>query len=120
MSSCSEIVALLCRWKNYAAALAKPQPRATFRFQISLHDYFVSVLKKATLLTRRQRDGISSPPRQFEQASPRLAILSRHRATRQKISRSHVAAIARVMGQHLPYCPVHQVERRKAQPHRLN
>ena len=99
------------RSKHDASALAESNARVSRLLTESTHDDFIAILKKSSLGSITERDGLSAAPGAFKQTATRFLRRARDRARAEQIANAHVATVGCVMREQLCGRPEHVAER---------
>src|SRR6478672_384742 len=103
------------RGLNATAALAEADANVSLARTLAADDHLVAVLEKAAGLVA-DVERLRAPPGDLEQAAERVARRTGDRAAGEEVSRPKVAAVARVVRDHLRGRPVHVGEPCPAHP----
>src|SRR5690349_11908944 len=87
-------------------ALPEPDPHRSLPFRVSPHGDFVAVLEECALLAGGEGEGLGAAPGELEEAAAVLAVGARDGAAGEEVAGVEVAAVARVVGEHLGRGPV--------------
>ena len=89
-----------------ASALTEADALEARAFTITAQDHLIAILQKAPLFAARQLNRFSPARGQFDQTALTFFRCARHGAASQQIAGAQVAAVARVVREHLRERPV--------------
>src|SRR5215212_6943940 len=108
------------RCHNEARALTEANSGRAFTLAVRAHDDFIAIVQEAAFLPCRENERLCATARQLQKTTLRASIRAGHRAAREEITWTQVAAIARMVREHLRRSPVHICERGGADTRRAH